>query len=53
MRLTKSSLIMTDSLSLINNNDDILRVLYDYTSKEDDELTLKYRIKKTKNKKII
>jgi hypothetical protein len=43
MRLTNSSLIMTNSLSLNNNNDEILHVIYDYTSKEDDELTLKYR----------
>jgi hypothetical protein len=25
-----------------NNNDEILHVIYDYTSKGDDELTLKY-----------
>jgi hypothetical protein len=42
MRFTNSSLIMNDSLPLINNNDDILHVIYDYTSKGDDELTLKY-----------
>jgi hypothetical protein len=41
MCLTNSSSIMTDSTSLNNKNDDILHVIYDYTSKEDDELTLK------------
>ncbi|CAF4128462.1 unnamed protein product, partial [Rotaria sp. Silwood1] len=30
-----------NSSSLINKNDDILHVIYDYTGKEDDELTLK------------
>jgi hypothetical protein len=42
---------MNDSLSLNNNNDDILHVIYDYTSKGDDELTLKYEtnVKKKKN----
>jgi hypothetical protein len=42
---------MNDSLILNNNSDDILHVIYDYTSKEDDELTLKYKYnicKKTK-----
>lgn len=42
MCLTDSSLIMTNSLTLNNNNDEILHVIYDYTSKGDDELTLKY-----------
>ncbi|CAF1344530.1 unnamed protein product [Rotaria sordida] len=32
---------MTNSSSINKKNDDILRVIYDYTSKEDDELTLK------------
>ncbi|CAF2122037.1 unnamed protein product [Rotaria magnacalcarata] len=32
---------MTNSSSLTNKNDEILHVLYDYTSKEADELTLK------------
>jgi len=41
MCLTNLSSIMNDSLSLNNNNDDILHVIYDYTSKGDDELTLK------------
>ncbi len=36
MCLSDSSLIMK------NNNDEILHVIYDYTSKGDDELTLKY-----------
>jgi len=34
---------MNDSLTLNNNSDDILHVIYDYTSKEEDELTLKYK----------
>ncbi|CAF3604797.1 unnamed protein product [Rotaria sp. Silwood1] len=41
MCLTNTSLIMTNSSSLINKNDEILHVIYDYTGKEDDELTLK------------
>jgi hypothetical protein len=42
MCLTNSSLIMNNSSSLNNNNDEILHVIYDYTSNGDDELTLKY-----------
>ncbi|CAF2633577.1 unnamed protein product [Rotaria sp. Silwood2] len=41
MCLTNISSIMTDSSSLNNKNDGILRVIYDYTGKEEDELTLK------------
>ncbi len=45
MCLTDSLLIMSNSLPLNNNNnDEILHVIYDYESKCDDELTLKYRI---------
>lgn len=37
-------LTMNDPLTLNNtNNDEILHVLYDYTGREDDELTLKYK----------
>ena len=36
------TMIMNDSSPLINTNDEILHVIYDYTSKGDDELTLKY-----------
>jgi len=50
MCLTNSSLIMNDSLILNNNSDDILHVIYDYTSKEDDELTLKYKYNICKKK---
>ena len=42
MRFTDSSKRMINSSSLNSNTDEILHVLYDYTSKEDDELTLKY-----------
>ena len=41
MCLTDSSLIMSNSLTLNSTNDEIHHVIYDYTGKGDDELTLK------------
>lgn len=42
MCLTNTSSIMNNSSSLSNKNDEILHVIYDYTSTQADELTLKY-----------
>lgn len=41
MCLTNTLMTMTETLPLIKNTDDILHVIYDYTSTGDDELTLK------------
>lgn len=39
---TNKSMITNNPLYLTNKSEEILHVIYDYTSKGEDELTLKY-----------